>query len=169
MTRPPMKARDLLREAIDRMKAAPAIDHWQRNRERIEAEDLLGFACGGEEPEPDDDISAAVARRFRAMIDRRVTGEPTQYIKGITDFRGLELVVRRGVFVPRDSSEFLAVQAIRRLHGRRKPVHVDLACGGGPVALAVANEVSRVAVYASDLSEDAVRVARLNASRLRLR
>src|SRR5439155_23787938 len=44
-----------------------------------------------------------------------------------------------------------------------------LECGGGPVALAVANEVPRVSVYASDLSADAVRLARENAKRLRLR
>jgi release factor glutamine methyltransferase len=163
-----MKARELLRDAIDRMKAAPTIDHWQRDRERIEAEDLLGFVCG-EEPDPDDDVSAADARRFRAMIDRRVAGEPNPYIKGVTEFRGLELTIKRGVFIPRDSSEFLALQAIRRLHGRSRPVHVDLACGGGPVALAVANEVPRVSVYASDLSADAVRLARENAKRLRLR
>src|SRR5438093_7233370 len=146
-----MKARELLRDAIDRMKAAPAIDHWQRDRERIEAEDLLGFVFG-EEPDPDDEVSAADARRFRAMIDRRVAGEPTPYIKGVTEFRGLDLTIRRGVFIPRDSSEFLAAQAIRRLRGRNRPVHVDLACGGGPVALAVANEVPRVSAAASGLS-----------------
>lgn len=151
------------------MKAAPDIDHWQPNRERLEAEDLLGFANGGEEPDPDDDVPPAVARAFHRMIERRLTGEPIQYIKGVTDFRGLDLIVRQGVFVPRDSSEFLALQAIRRLHGRRRPVHLDLACGGGPVALAVANEVPRVAVYGSDLSDRAVRMARLNASRLKLR
>ncbi len=84
-------------------------------------------------------------------------------------FRDIELVARPGVFVPRDSSEFLAEQAVRRLRGRRRPIAVDLATGGGPVALAIANEVRAAAVYGSDLSSRAVRLARENARRNRLR
>ncbi len=78
---------------------------------------------------------------FDGLVRRRATGEPIPFIKGSTDFRGLDLLVRPGVFVPRDSSENLATQATRRLRGRRRPVHVDLATGAGTIALAVANEV----------------------------
>ena len=73
------------------------------------------------------------------------------------------------MFVPRDSTEFLAEQAIRRLHGRRRPVAVDLATGGGAVALSIANEVPGARVFGSDISAAAVRVARHNAEGLRLR
>jgi release factor glutamine methyltransferase len=73
------------------------------------------------------------------------------------------------VFVPRDSTEYLAEQAIRRLRGRRRPVAVDLATGGGTVALAIANEVRGVRVFGTDISLTAVRVARENAEALRLR
>ena len=52
-----------------------------------------------------------------------------------------------GVFVPRDSSEFLAEQAVRRLRKRKRPIHVDLATGAGTIALAVANEVPKARVY----------------------
>ena len=73
------------------------------------------------------------------------------------------------MFVPRDSSEFLAEQAIRRLRRRKRPVHVDLATGAGTIALSVANEVPKAKVYGTDLSEDAVKLARRNARRLRLK
>lgn len=161
-----MKARKLLAEAIRDLKASPAIDHWQKGRERIEAEDLLAFVCGGEEPEPTDEISGKKAARFRALVARRVTGEPIPYIKGFTEFRGLELKVRPGVFVPRDSSEFLAEQAVRRLRRRKSPVHVDLATGLGTIALAVAHEVPHAAVVGADVSSEAVSLARKNAKRL---
>jgi release factor glutamine methyltransferase len=164
-----MNARTVLAEAIRDLKASPAIDHWQRGRERIEAEDLLAFVRGGEEPDPSDELARGEVARFRELVARRVTGEPIPYIKGFTEFRGLELKVRPGVFVPRDSSEFLAEQAVRRLRRRPSPVHVDLATGLGTIALAVANEVPHAAVYGSDVSDEAVRLARANARRLGLR
>ncbi|HEX6130770.1 MAG TPA: HemK/PrmC family methyltransferase [Actinomycetota bacterium] len=164
-----MKARYLIADAVERLEDSPAIDHWQRDRERIEAEDLLAFVMDGEEPDPSDEVPPVAERRFRALVDRRVDGEPIPYIKGFTEFRGLELRVTPGVFVPRDSSEFLAEQAVRRLRSRRDPVHVDLATGLGTIALAVANEVPGARVYGADLSEEAVRLARRNARRLGVR
>jgi release factor glutamine methyltransferase len=166
---PTMKAADLLQHAVRALEASEAIDHWQKHRELYEAEDLLIHAMGGEEPEPDEDVPSPARRRFEAMITRRAGGEPTPYIKGFADFRGLDVLARPGVFVPRDSSEFLAEQAVRRLRRRRSPVHVDLATGGGPIALAVANEVPGATVYGADLSADAVALARRNATRLGLR
>ncbi len=163
-----MKASELLERAVKILKASPAIDHWQKGRERIEAEDLLAFAMGVGEAGPDDEITAGVRRRFERMVDRRVTGEPVQFIKGFAEFRGLELISRFGVFVPRDSTEFLAEQAVRRLRRRNRAIAVDLATGGGTVALAIANETKSVKVFGTDLSRDAIRVARRNAERLRL-
>jgi len=164
-----MKASELLEEAVKALKASPAIDHWQKDREEIESEDLLMHALGAEEIEPDEEITAGVRRRFDRMIARRATGEPTQFIKGYAEFRGLKLIAKPGVFVPRDSTEFLAKQAVRRLRRRKRAIAVDLATGGGTVALAVAHETKGVNVYGTDVSREAVRVARANARRLRLR
>lgn len=164
-----MKVSELLSAAVERLKASPAIDHWQSDREEIESDDLLCFAMGVDELDPDEEVAGPVRRRFERMIERRATGEPVQLIKGFAVFRGLEVLSRPGVFVPRDSTEFLAEQAIRRLRGRRRPVAVDLATGGGTVALAIANEVRGVRVYGTDISREAIRVARRNAQRLRLR
>jgi release factor glutamine methyltransferase len=163
-----LKARQVLDDAVKVLKASPAIDHWQRGRERLEAEDLLWHVLG-DEPDPKDVVSAADRRRFDVLVRRRATGEPIPFIKGFTDFRGLELLARPGVFVPRDSSENLATQATRRLRGRRRPVHVDLATGAGTIALAVANEVPGAIVVGTDVSADAVTLARKNAKRLGLR
>jgi release factor glutamine methyltransferase len=164
-----VKVSDLLSDAVRTLKASPAIDHWQADREEIESDDLLCFAMGVDELDPDAEVAAPVRRRFERMIARRATGEPVQLIKGFAVFRGIEVLSRPGVFVPRDSTEFLAEQAIRRLRGRRRPVAVDLATGGGTVALAIANEVRGVRVYGTDISREAIRVARRNAERLRLR
>jgi release factor glutamine methyltransferase len=160
-----MKARTLIRNGAARLKESPAIDHWQRGREKIEAEILL-IELLGEEPDPDDKISASKQRRFDQWIERRYTGEPVAHITGVTDFMGLDLLVEPGVFVPRDSSEWLAEQAIRRLRKRRKPVHVDLASGMGTIALAVASEVPKAEVFGAELTKEGVKLARKNARHL---
>jgi release factor glutamine methyltransferase len=161
----PVKARKLLDAGVRTLKASPSIDHWQKHRERWEAEDLIAYVLG-HPPEPDDEVPPKARRRFEEAIARRATGEPIALIKGYTEFRGLELLAAPGVFVPRDSSEFLAEQAVRRLRRRKAPVAVDLATGGGTIAIAVANEVPKASVYGTDVSEDAVALAKTNAKRL---
>jgi release factor glutamine methyltransferase len=163
-----LEAEDLLARAESMLVASPSIDHWQRDRERIEAEELLAHALG-HDFDLDDDISAATARKFDRLIERRATGEPIPYIKGYAEFRGLRIPTKRGVFVPRDSTEFMVEQAIRRLARRPKPVVVDIASGGGTVALAIANEVPRAEVFGTDIADDAVKLARANARSLGVR
>jgi release factor glutamine methyltransferase len=164
-----MNASEVLADAVVTLKASTAIDHWQRDREQIEAGELLRFAMGVDRVRPRDEVPPAARRRFGRMIERRADGEPVQLIMGHAVFRGLDIAARPGVFVPRDSTEFLAEQAIRRLVRRRRPVAVDLATGGGAVALSIANEVPGAQVFGSDISAAAVRVARQNAQGLRLR
>ena len=164
-----MNATEVLADATATLKASTALDHWQRGRERIEADELLCFALGVDRVRPKDEVPPIVHRRFVRMVERRASGEPVQLITGFAIFRGLELLARPGVFVPRDSTEFLAGQAIRRLRGRRGPVAVDLATGGGAVALSIAHEVPRTRVFGTDISPAAIRVARDNAEGLRLR
>src|SRR3954469_625945 len=101
-----MKARALIRQGTTRLKDSPAIDHWQKGREKIEAEILL-FDLLGEEPDADDKISAKDQRTFEEWIEGRYKGEPVAHITGTTEFKGLDLIVEPGVFVPRDSSEWL--------------------------------------------------------------
>jgi release factor glutamine methyltransferase len=164
-----MKASEALDNAVRTLRASGAIDHWQRDREEIEADDLLCHVLGVDELDPDRQVSSAERRRFRRLIQRRAKGEPVQLIKGYAVFRDLEILARPGVFVPRDSTEFLAEQAVRRLRGRHRPIAVDLATGGGTVALAIADEVPGVRVFGTDIATNAIRVARRNAERLRLR
>jgi release factor glutamine methyltransferase len=163
-----MKASDVLRDAVSVLKRSPAIDHWQRHKEEIEADELLAFVLDNDRVDPDEDVPADARRRFERAVARRAQGEPVPLITGFAVFRGLEMIVRPGVFVPRDSTEYLAAQAIRRLRPRRRPIAVDLATGGGAVALAIANEVPQTRVFGTDISARAVNIARTNADGLRL-
>ena len=117
-TNGPITAEELLRDAVATLKASDALDHWQADRDRIEAEELLAWVMDHTDPDPDDVIPAPARRRFERAVTRRATGEPVPYIIGESEFRDLWLDARPGVFVPRDSTEFLAEQAIRRLRRR---------------------------------------------------
>src|SRR5438067_11529564 len=92
----------------------------------------------------------------RNLVTKRATGMPVPQITGFMEFRGLRLKVRPGVFIPRDSSELVVVQAVRRLARRPKPVAVDLATGAGPIALGIGHESRRGESYGAGISQDAV-------------
>jgi release factor glutamine methyltransferase len=158
-------------KAIRKIDASKNIDHWDRNLGRYDAEELMAEVLGRTlTPALLERVLDGISRkRYVAMVARRVNGEPIPRIMGHYKFRGLDLLVREGVFVPRASSELLAaeaVQAMRRRRGRR--VAVDVATGAGPVALAIANEVRNAEVWGVDISVEATALGRENARRLGL-
>ena len=164
-------ARELIAEGERRLRRSPAIDHWPPGRERDEATVLVALCLGvgADALDEDDEADGRRVRRYRTLIRRRAGGEPMAHILGWTEFGGLRLRVRPGAFVPRQSSEFMVEQALRRLRGRARPVAVDLATGIGPIALALAAEAPRAEVHGTDISSGAIRQARGNAAALRLR
>ena len=111
-------------------------------------------------------------QRLEDWIERRVHGEPVQYITGRAAFRSLDLAVDRRVLIPRPETEVLVeavLEVLRRERARwPRPRVLDLGAGSGAVALAVASEWPDAAVTATDASEGALEVARANAESLGL-
>ncbi|MBM3671127.1 MAG: peptide chain release factor N(5)-glutamine methyltransferase [Actinobacteria bacterium] len=111
-------------------------------------------------------VPARAIARVDDMVDRRGRGEPLQYVLGAWAFRGLEVFVDRRVLIPRPETEVTAEHAIaaaRACASTRVPVRVvDLGTGSGAIALAVAAEVPDAEIQATDVSEDALAVARAN-------
>jgi release factor glutamine methyltransferase len=104
--------------------------------------------------------------RLDRMVERRVAGEPLQYVLGHWAFRSLDLMVDRRVLIPRPETEQVVEVALReldRIGGReRSTTVVDLGTGSGAIALAIATERVRTAVWATDVSAGAIEVARAN-------
>lgn len=92
---------------------------------------------------------------LESLVERRVAGEPLEYVLGWAQFRGRRLAVAPGVFVPRRRTEFLAASAEAALP--RDGVLVELCCGVAPIAATVAAEA-----YACDIDPAAVACARRN-------
>lgn len=103
---------------------------------------------------------------FAELVRRRAAREPLQHIVGWAPFRYLTLTVRPGVFVPRPETEVVAQVAVdeveRLARGGRRALVVDLCCGAGGIAVAVASE-TRAEVVATDVSAEAVDLTRYNA------
>jgi release factor glutamine methyltransferase len=161
-----VKTSTVLREARRALAASPLIEHYAGHAS-IESRELLAEALGHSAPVPQE-MAAAEVRRFESLLSRRLEGETVAVIRGWEGFRGLRIGVRPGVFIPRQSSELLAEQAVRRLRARQQPIAVDVATGAGPVALSIANEVPRATVFGTDIAIDAIGLARANARRLKL-
>src|SRR5712691_10339167 len=112
------------------------------------------------------------AQRLAAWIARRAAGEPVQYITGRAAFRSLDLAVDRRVLIPRPETEGLveAVLETQRAEAARwgRPRVLDLGTGSGAIALAIASEHPAAIVAATDASEGALDLARVNAAALGL-
>jgi release factor glutamine methyltransferase len=106
-----------------------------------------------------------LVRRFDALLARRKAGEPLQYVLGSWAFRTVELMVDPRVLIPRPETEVVVGVALDRARALSHPIRaVDLGTGSGAIALALAAElpIGSVEVWGTDLSEDALDVARAN-------
>jgi release factor glutamine methyltransferase len=113
-----------------------------------------------------DELAPPQALRWcEDMVRRRGLGEPLQYVLGRWGFRGLELLVDRRVLIPRPETEVVVQVARAELAALgllAAPVVVDLGTGSGAIALSLAAEEPGVSVWATDVSADALAVARAN-------
>jgi release factor glutamine methyltransferase len=116
----------------------------------------------------DEPLTPGQGEKLRDWLYRRSGREPLQHILGWAPFLEFELYVTRDVLVPRPETEVLAQLAIAKLAGAANPRVLDWGTGSGCLALAVAKAVPAAEVHALDLSPDALRIARANATAYRL-
>ena len=136
---------------------------------RLDAEVLLAGALGVDRGrlviDRDVALDGAAAERFEAMLVRRAAREPVAYILGRRAFRRLELVVDRRVLIPRPETELLVEVGLGLAPCSRV---ADVGTGSGAVALALKDERPDLRVRGTDVSAEALAVARENATRLGL-
>ncbi len=156
-----------VREALD--SAVIAIAAAGSDTPRLDAELLLAAALGIDRTAlflaPGREVAGPAVRAFQDAVRRRSAGrEPVAYITGTRRFRYIELAVDPRVLVPRPETELLVEVGLELLADGERVV--DVGTGSGAVALALASERPDLAVAATDVSADALAVARANAARL---
>jgi release factor glutamine methyltransferase len=158
-----------VREALD--SAVVALSAAGVDTPRLDAEVLLAFVLGVDRGrlivDRDLAVEGGAVREFQNAVRRRAFDrEPVAYITGTKGFRRLDLAVDPRVLIPRPETETLVEAAIDALaQGARV---VDVGTGSGAVALALKDERPDLEVTGTDVSEDALAVARANAERLGL-
>ncbi|MEX2285335.1 MAG: peptide chain release factor N(5)-glutamine methyltransferase [Gemmatimonadota bacterium] len=153
-------------------KAASHLAGKGLEQARLESELMLAAVLGISRLDlylqHDRAVDDAQLEQFRSHVRRRLKREPLQYILGRAAFRKLELQVDRRVLIPRPETEVLVDQVIRWLQQQSGPQRVlDLGTGSGAIALSLVRETD-AQVTATDVSDQALAVARGNAERLSL-
>jgi release factor glutamine methyltransferase len=111
----------------------------------------------------EESLTAAKAARFHDDVEARCSGTPTQYITGVQEFYGLPFHVTPDVLIPRPETELLVEQALARASAG--DWILDIGTGSGAIATAIQKHVPGATVFASDVSQAALPIARENAKR----
>jgi release factor glutamine methyltransferase len=139
---------------------------------RLDAELLIGHVLGLPRIELYTNFDRPLAEpelaACRALLERRGRREPVAYILGRWGFHGLDLAVDGRVLVPRPETEVLVERCLALLDGHEAPRVADVGTGSGAIALAIKAARPDAALTATDVSPDALAVARANAAALGL-
>ena len=140
---------------------------------RLDAERLVAHALGLSRLEVytqhDRPLSEAEASSVHELVERRAAREPLAYVLGEWGFRHLTLRTDARVLVPRPETEILVERALMVIEDVPCPRVLDIGTGSGAIALAIAQERPDARVTATDISADALALARENADRAGLR
>jgi release factor glutamine methyltransferase len=144
---------------------------------RMNAELLLMFTLGCDRAylyaHPERELDTEEARRYEEALAKRERGVPAQYITGHQEFWGMDLIVTPAVLIPRPETEHVIEAVLRIAREAAGPSVsrlkiVDVGTGSGCVALALAKELTTAEIYATEVSSEALEIARANASRLQM-
>src|SRR5690625_5035904 len=112
-------------------------------------------------------ISENIVNQYKADIIKHVeTGIPVQHLTGYAYFYGRKFIVNKDVLIPRPETEELVKHVIElaQQSNRQKPLNIiDIGTGSGVIAITLSLELTNVNIYATDISHDALAVAKVNA------
>lgn len=154
----------MVQEGAARLAAGPHAERARRDAETLLLHVLRKdrawlMAHSSEEP------AETEAALYADLLERRVRGEPIQYIVGEQEFYGLPFSVTSDVLIPRPETEHLVEKALALAVGFDRPRIVDVGTGSGVIAVALAHHLPHAQITALDISRPALKIARGNAER----
>jgi release factor glutamine methyltransferase len=159
--------RNILKWAIATLKEADI------DSSGINADTLLSFVLSCDKTKlytnPEEIISDADINRYKELINERIRHVPLQYITHRVEFMSLDFFVDERVLIPRPETEILVETVLNNAHDKqysnRKITIVDIGTGSGNIAVSLAKNLSNVEIYASDISQEALEIAKENVQR----
>jgi release factor glutamine methyltransferase len=155
--------RDALTSAVNRLTASRVPSP------RMNAELLLMFTLNSDRAylyaHPERDLGSDEQSRYEQALDQRAKGLPAQYITGHQEFWGMDFIVSPAVLIPRPETEHVIETVLPLARAITNPQIADVGTGSGCIALALAKELPQAEIHATDISSDALEIARANAAR----
>ncbi len=159
-----MKIGEVYRNAIDRLNKANIED--SAYNAKILFETVFGLSYANIVISPDMEYDEKLSEELDALIDRRINGEPLQYIIGEWEFMGFKFKVGEGVLIPRPETELLVEYTEEKLDGVYRPVVYDLCSGSGCIGLSVKKLLHSARVFMIEKSENALKYLNENRENL---
>lgn len=135
----------------------------------MNAEVLLMFTLGCDRAHlyahPERALTDDEMSRYNDALSQRAQGIPSQYITGHQEFWGMDLIVSPAVLIPRPETEHLIETVLPLTRSMDRPRVVDVGTGSGCIALALARELPQAEIHATDISREALEIAKANAAR----
>lgn len=161
----PTEINALIADARRRFRAAGIERDEAALDARLLAQRLLGWDAARLMTHGDEAASPEFARDFEVLIARRAFREPLAYITGSREFWNLDIEVTPAVLIPRPETELLIEIALEHFD-HPQPIRIlDVCTGSGCVAVGLGREFPKATLVASDISQDALDVARRNLAR----
>jgi release factor glutamine methyltransferase len=156
--------RDALAAAVHRLAAD------QVPSPRMNAELSLMFTLSCDRAylfaHPERELTQEEVSRYDDALAKRTSGIPSQYITGHQEFWGMDFIVTPAVLIPRPETEHVIETVLPLARALARPRFVDVGTGSGCIALSLLKELPEAEVHATDISGDALEIARANAARL---
>lgn len=135
---------------------------------QINAQVLLAYLLGKDRTyiltHPEESLETDLLRHFQNWVRQRASGVPLQHLTGHQEFYGLDFVVTPDVLIPRPETELIVEEVLGR-NRKEAPLIIDVGTGSGCLAVTLAVQLNRSRVIALDISQSALKVARVNARR----
>lgn len=100
--------------------------------------------------------------KYNNNIEKLISGKPIQYITGKQEFMGIEFNVNKNVLIPQPDTEILVEKSIELAKKYNKPKILDLCTGSGAIAIAMQTNIPKAQISASDISKEALKIAKIN-------
>jgi release factor glutamine methyltransferase len=160
-----MMIREALATAFSQFYASPPLRRYALEDAALLLRHSLGISAASLMTNHDRVLTPEELAAYQAMVSRRLTHEPIQYITGEREFYGLPLHVNAAVLIPRNSTEHVVESVLEEFKAQAaEPLRiVDVGTGSGAIAIALAHHLPHSQVTALDLSAVALVVAASNA------
>ena len=155
-----MRVKDVLEQSIAKL------NQNQIEESNNKARRILAFILGVKKEyliiNDEQEITEEQLNKYNKYIDEIIEGKPIQYILGYQEFMGINFIVNERVLIPQPDTEILVEKTIELAKQYNNPTILDLCTGSGAIAISIAKNVPDANIIASDISKEALDIAKQN-------